>query len=168
MIEYVIGDATEPQGDGNKIIAHCCNDIGAWGAGFVMALSRKWKEPENKYRAWSNGRLGSNQVDDIEVPAPYRLGQMILVPVEEDIQVANMIAQEGVGWKDGIPPIRYDALEVCLATLAFLHARRLNASVHMPRIGCGLAGGTWDKVELLIEKHLPDIRVVVYDLETVK
>jgi len=22
-----------------------------------------------------------------------------------------------------------------------------NAKVHMPRIGCGLAGGTWDKIE---------------------
>ena len=39
------------------------------------------------------------------------------------------------------------------------------ASVHMPRIGCGLAGGTWDRIEPLIQTHLADrgIAVTVYD-----
>ena len=34
------------------------------------------------------------------------------------------------------------------------HARRLRASVHMPRIGCGLAGGTWDKIEPIVIRTL--------------
>ena len=36
----------------------------------------------------------------------------------------------------------------------------------MPRIGCGLAGGTWDKIEPLIQSNLSDkeIAVTVYDL----
>jgi hypothetical protein len=44
-------------------------------------------------------------------------------------------------------------------------ARELNASVHMPRIGCGLAGGKWEKIEPIIQKHLCDggIDVTVYD-----
>jgi hypothetical protein len=35
----------------------------------------------------------------------------------------------------------------------------------MPRIGCGLAGGTWDKIEPLIEENLSmnQILVRVYD-----
>jgi len=36
MITYLVGDATQPQGEGVKVIAHICNDIGAWGAGFVI------------------------------------------------------------------------------------------------------------------------------------
>lgn len=40
-IHYVTGDATEPIGEGEKIIAHICNDQGGWGAGFVLALSKK-------------------------------------------------------------------------------------------------------------------------------
>lgn len=28
MINYVIGDATAPQGEGPKFIVHCCNNIG--------------------------------------------------------------------------------------------------------------------------------------------
>jgi hypothetical protein len=43
---------------------------------------------------------------------------------------------------------------------------RPQASVHMPRIGCGLAGGEWPKVEMLVKYFLTDrgISVTVYDL----
>jgi O-acetyl-ADP-ribose deacetylase (regulator of RNase III) len=51
-ISYIKGDATNPAGQGNKIIVHICNDIGGWGKGFVMAISKRWKEPERKYREW--------------------------------------------------------------------------------------------------------------------
>lgn len=52
LLNYVKGDATSPQGDGTKAIVHVCNNIGAWGAGFVMAISRRWPEPEAAYREW--------------------------------------------------------------------------------------------------------------------
>lgn len=41
------------------------------------------------------------------------------------------------------------------------------ATVHMPRIGCGLAGGTWDKIEPLINESLVknEIETYVYDLK---
>ena len=40
-----------------------------------------------------------------------------------------------------------------------------NASVHMPRIGCGLAGGKWEMIEPIILQRLSnnDVEVVVYD-----
>jgi O-acetyl-ADP-ribose deacetylase (regulator of RNase III) len=162
MIEYLVGDATEPVGEGNKIIAHICNDIGAWGAGFVVPLGKKYPLVKSSYLAWAVK----------EELIPFRLGRMKLVPVAwtafvSHVFVANMIAQEGCGWNNGVPPIRYNALEDCLAELV-LHARSLNASVHMPRIGCGLGGGTWSEVELLINKHLPNIDVKVYDLPSSK
>ena len=48
-----------------------------------------------------------------------------------------------------------------------MKAHELGASVHMPRIGCGLADGEWSKVEPLIEEHLCEagIAVTVYDFE---
>ncbi|MQY33582.1 hypothetical protein SRB17_15430 [Streptomyces sp. RB17] len=41
----------------------------------------------------------------------------------------------------------------------------LGASVHMPRIGCGLAGGTWSRKEPFITERLVKrgIEVTVYD-----
>lgn len=40
-----------------------------------------------------------------------------------------------------------------------------DATVHMPRIGCGIAGGTWDKTGLLIKSALAkkNIKVTIYD-----
>jgi hypothetical protein len=45
-------------------------------------------------------------------------------------------------------------------------SRELGATVHMPRIGCGLAGGTWDRIEPLIQNRLiaAGVHVTPYDL----
>ncbi|MCK5806352.1 MAG: ribonuclease Z [Lentisphaeria bacterium] len=61
--------------------------------------------------------------------------------------------------------MRYDAIEEGLAEVA-AHAERVGASVHMPRIACGLAGGEWDRVEELIQGQLlaRGVSVTVYDL----
>lgn len=154
-VKYTVGDATAPEGDGLKIIAHVCNDIGAWGAGFVLALSRRWKKPEESYRQMSD--------------EDRTLGNVRLIGVEDDIIVANMIAQKGIGpAKDGTPPIRYHALRMALKglnevaiELGMNQHRRV--SLHMPRIGCGLAGGDWSEVEQII-RECTTIPVVVYDL----
>jgi O-acetyl-ADP-ribose deacetylase (regulator of RNase III) len=47
------------------------------------------------------------------------------------------------------------------------NALELGASVHMPRIGCGLAGGQWAKIEPLITENLllSNIAVTVYDFD---
>jgi O-acetyl-ADP-ribose deacetylase (regulator of RNase III) len=149
-IKYLKGDATRPQGDGNKIICHICNDIGAWGAGFVLALSKRWSEPEEAYREMSKEEL--------------MLGKVMLVPVEDNISVANMIAQRGVGISpNGEPPIRYGALRACLAAVNNV-AYRTGASLHMPRIGAGLAGGDWNTIEQIIE-DCASVDVYVYDLK---
>ena len=157
-IRYLIGDATAPTVTGPKYIAHVCNDIGGWGRGFVLALSHRWKGPERAYRQWSK-----------EGAPTFGLGQVQFVPVTADITVANMVAQHGVrvtsqGGTRQIP-LRYDALRQCLDALG-VEAQRCGASVHMPRIGCGLAGGTWDRVEPLLIETLAarDIPVFVYDL----
>ena len=75
-----------------------------------------------------------------------------------------MVGQRGIRRTKEGPPIRYDALASCLETLAD-HAAQLDASVHMPRIGAGLAGGKWERIEDLVEQHLAcRVRVIVYDL----
>ena len=151
-ITYLRGDATDPQASGIQIIAHICNDVGGWGKGFVLALSRRWSEPEQCYRAWFRSK------------DRFELGEVQFVPVGESLEVANMIAQRDIVPGSEGPPIRYDALEKCLEKVAG-HAAANSASVHMPRIGCGLAGGTWDKVEPIILKTLvaSGVAVFVYD-----
>lgn len=148
VIQYITGDATEPIGDDPKIIAHVCNDVGAWGAGFVRAVSARWSEPERHYRALKN----------------YQLGEVQYILVTTNITVANMIAQHNVG--TGAIRIRYGALRECLQNVASYITPGSMYSIHMPRIGCGLAGGSWEEVERIINRTLIiyNIPVFVYDL----
>ena len=147
-IRYVVGDATAPRGPGPKILAHLCNDRGGWGKGFVLAVSRRWPEPEQVYRH----RLGG-----------YELGAVQFVEVTPTLTVANMIAQHGYRATQAGPPIRYAALRECLLTVgnrAWAH----HASVHLPRIGTGLAGGSWTEVEPILTSTLQGLDVFVYEL----
>jgi len=153
-IAYLKGDATSPQASGSKIIVHICNDLGGWGKGFVLAISRRWPDPESAYRAWHRDRAKND----------FALGAVQFVQVKPDIWVANTIAQRGMKTGSNGPPIRYEAVAACLAKVAS-KAEELRASVHMPRIGCGLAGGKWERIEPLILNELAakGIAVYVYD-----
>jgi hypothetical protein len=149
----VKGDATAPIGEGKKILIHCCNDIGAWGAGFVVALSRRWKDPEREYRKWYRSKKG------------FKLGKVQFVKVEDDIVVGNMIGQRDIRTKNKTAPIRYGAIRKCLEKVAEA-ALSNNASVHAPKSGSALAGGSWDKIEDLINKCLIEkgVKVTIYSL----
>ncbi|KOT97808.1 Appr-1-p processing protein [Streptomyces sp. NRRL F-4711] len=153
-IRYVRGDATTPMAKGVKVIAHVCNDLGGWGKGFVLAVSRRWPEPEAAYRAWHRDRAAND----------FALGAVQFVQVEPYVWVANMIGQHGMRRGSKGVPLRYEALGTALGRLAG-GAADLDASVHMPRMGCGLAGGTWSRVEPLITERLTGrgIPVTVYD-----
>lgn len=153
-IEYVRGDATLPRGKGRRVIAHVCNDRGGWGKGFVLALSRRWPQPEAAYRAWYRARASND----------FALGAVQLVQVESYLWVANMVGQHGTRTGSQGPPVRYDAIDTALAALAE-QILALKASAHLPRIGCGLAGGRWERMEPLIQRNLTErgIPVTVYD-----
>jgi O-acetyl-ADP-ribose deacetylase (regulator of RNase III) len=155
-VTYIKGDATCPQAKGKKLICHICNDLGGWGKGFVLAISRRWKEPEEQYRGWYAARKSND----------FGLGAVQFVQVDRYIWVANMVAQRGMKRGSSGPPIRYEALAECLQKLAG-KATELQASIHMPRIGCGLAGGDWSRVEPLIDENLCEqgLSVTVYDFD---
>jgi O-acetyl-ADP-ribose deacetylase (regulator of RNase III) len=154
-LHYVIGDATAPQGNGPRVIVHVCNDVGKWGKGFVLALSRRWPEAERRYRAWYEG----------EESISFALGAVQFVTVGERLWVANLIGQHDVRSRGGVPPVRYEAIRDGLrAVAAFAHEQ--GTSVHMPRIGAGLAGGSWEVISAMVEEELADqgVEVTVYDL----
>lgn len=150
-IHYLTGDATLPNVPGPKILVHVCNDIGKWGKGFVLAISRRWPEPEATFkRCFKAGECSA-------------LGDVQFVQVAGDLTVANLIGQHKIATPKtpGYVPVRYPAIEQGLATVAE-RAVLQGASVHMPRIGCGLAGGKWEMIEPLLQKTLLAQRVAVY------
>lgn len=168
MINYVIGDATDPQGEGSKIIAHVCNDVGGWGKGFVVPLGRRHPAAEKAYRLWASGNYWELY--------PFERGQVQCITVAcgnllapEYIFVANMVAQEGYRKRYDDAPVRYldyFSLGLCLEKVADF-ALKHEASVHAPRFGTGLAGGSWAVIEPMIKQYLCDrgVDVTIYDLK---
>ncbi len=160
-LKYIKGDATDPvMYDYGKIfIPHICNDVGAWGAGFVLALSKKWEEPERRYKYWMEAAtanlcvLGCAQYCKVAETGRYK-----------NTHVINMIAQNGVRSKQNPKPIKYMALMKAMGKVAD-YVNAAGGSIHCPKFGSGLAGGDWNFIEALIQEIWVDagINVTVYE-----
>lgn len=182
-IQYTKGDATNPRKEGDaeslKIICHICNNQGGWGSGFVVALSKRFGKgkdsPEAKYRKWY--KTGGYDHDDaVEgwMTVPFQLGRMQIVPVDVKQLVCNMIAQNEMGglYEEGVrlacPNVNYSSLYECFLRLKVRIENHYgdNVELHMPRIGCGLGGGTWNNIETILNKVFSDteVSIFVYDM----
>jgi len=151
-IHYLVGDATKPRGEGQKIIAHIVNDKSKkWGAGFGYAVTDKWPKVAKDFSRWATKEN-------------LNLGNYHFYDISEDLHIFHMVAQHGYG-PSASPRIRYRALSSCLDSLSKI-ALKLSATVHMPRIGTGFAGGNWSVVSELIDEMVikRGVAVTVYDL----
>jgi O-acetyl-ADP-ribose deacetylase (regulator of RNase III) len=145
LIEYRDGDATDPPGPGPVAIIHVTNDVGAWGSGFVLALTRRWVEPELAYRR-------ASVYDDLDLGT----NQLVHLPCDHPRFVVNMCAQKGVRHNPTQQrAISYDALDLCLSDL-YQRIVPLNGivAVHAPLIGAGLGGGSWPVIESILAQHV--------------
>jgi hypothetical protein len=153
-ITYLQGDATIPHARGFRIVAQLVNDSAfTWGAGFSYVVRKKWPVAQRSFREWAEADRRS-----------LKLGSVHFVNVGDGIGVASMIAQHGYG-PSPKPRIRYIALATCLDSLAEL-AINHDATVHMPKIGAGQAGGSWSLIREVIAEKLGSrgIKVFVYEL----
>lgn len=162
MITYKTGSLLDQQG----ILAHVVNDSNRMGAGVALALSKKWPRVKQWYHHWFKTSplfipLSLNDcVADYDNPA--KLGRIQLVQVDQNVIVCNMIGQSDPGGFMQLPPIRYQSLEECLMRLKIV-SKQLQMPVHIPRIGCSLAGGSWAVVEEIINRVGLD--VTVWDID---
>jgi Zn-dependent peptidase ImmA (M78 family) len=151
----VRGDATKPSGKGYpKIVAFVVNDATPnWGAGFALAVRKKWPQVQDEFVEW--GEKGGRRL---------RLGDVHVSAEFDGLYFAKLICQHGYGISKR-PRLRYGSLEDSLKKLASI-AKERGASVHMPMIGSGEAGGNWSIILGLIEQHLSreGIDVTVYQL----
>ncbi|WP_421783406.1 ImmA/IrrE family metallo-endopeptidase [Kiloniella litopenaei] len=153
-IRFIHGNALEPRGDGLKIVCQMVNDKALrWGGGIARLSATKFPKAQKEFTR------------DIQlIPSNERLGCIHFSSEQDDIIIASLVAQAGFG-RSSFPRIRYGALKTCLDQLV-QKAKVLSASVHMPRIGAGSAGGEWNVIEELIEDSLVNaaVNVTIYDL----
>jgi O-acetyl-ADP-ribose deacetylase (regulator of RNase III) len=153
-ITFLQGNVLEPRGSGRKLIVHIVSDATPnWGGGGIaVALKRKWPSAQSEFRKWFSERHR------------LKLGEVHFDEVDPGVEVASMICQRGYGPSD-TPRLRYAALETALQSVA-AWAQSRSATIHMPRIGCGQAGGSWMLVQELVSATLlaAGLSVTVYDL----
>lgn len=160
-VKYIKGDLFEGIKQHKKVcIPHIVNDIGAWGAGFVVALSKHFPQPEREYHKWYEMcNLGT----DGELP----LGdyQDVYCDGSANVVVMNMVAQKGVGCYVGKrPPIRYWALCEAMLGVAYWMEDNPGYTICCCKFGSGLSGGNWDFIETLILEIWADFNVEIYYL----
>ena len=176
-LREVVGDATAPQITQENeiaIIPHVANNLKGWGAGFVLALSKKDTTPETCYK---------NMFKDYVIPRDKKemLGQVSFSSFCQDLKwqeidnfrhfqtmdavfpskmiVANMIAQDGVrGNSDFERPLRYTALIECMQkvgnwiTNEQMHYPNKKFTIHTCKFGSDLAGGDFNFITELINE----------------
>jgi len=151
-IEQVYGTITEPRGEGRRIIAHIVNHRSStFGAGVALSIATRWPSVQEDFRKWATTDRDG-----------FKLGNIRESFINNELSVVSMVAQHGYG-DSRKPRIRYSALSQCLFKLALI-AKNNDASVHMPKIGTGFAGGSWDIIEELVRETLvgQGVSVLVY------
>jgi len=153
-IKFIHGDVFVPRGSGKKIICQLTNDQAkTWGGGVAKISAQKYPQAQKDYSEWFLG-----------VPKAKPLGTTKFQEVDNQITLASIIAQQGYGSSE-TARIRYAALEEGLEAVAS-QALAIPASVHMPRIGTGQAGGNWNTIEEIIRSTLiaNNVETTVYDI----
>lgn len=121
------------------IIAHQVNLKGVMGAGLALQIRRKYPQVYDSYRRHFRS---------------MELGSVQMVGIDDELTICNIAAQLGYG--TSVNQTNYQALRVGLIKLKE-YADRYHRQVYLPYgIGCGLAGGDWDIVSVLIAECVPD------------
>lgn len=169
QLNYQVGDATRPETNFKpNVIVHCCNNIGGWGSGFVVALNKTFGEegassPMARYlKTYEENGLELGDIEIVRTNEPY-------------IYVCNLIGQQFTGGETiagvFVPPIRYEAIRRGLLKLKSVCISRFEIKgeypdISSPRFGAALAGGEWNKIEEIIHEVFDDLDIkwTVYDL----
>lgn len=145
MIIYVKGDLFDTDAD---IIAHGCNCVGGYGSGVAKTMGEQYPKARKAYYEKFNGE-------------GWTLGDVQFVYCPGKI-IANSATQHAY-LPRGRCHADYPAIEKAMKLVKDF-AKQNNMSVAIPKIGAGLAGGDWNKIEGILKKIFTDHDITVYVL----
>lgn len=125
--------------------------MGVFGSGFVIGLKNKYPNVEEMYKKWYD---------------TYCLGEVQYVRACDNVIVANMFAQDGIGgmskghYNKVVKPIKYKSLVYCMDDLKLVCP---DYEIVAPKFGSLRSGGTWSFIEELIEEIWGDFNVTIYE-----
>lgn len=149
MIEYRKGDLLNIK---RGIIVHGCNAQGVMGSGVAKAVKEMYPGAFTQY---------SNDV----MTNWAGLGDIsVYTAVPGELIIVSAITQEFYGREPNTRYVSYDAIELCFARV-FVLAEYIGVSVHIPKIGAGLAQGNWNIISTIIESLQGDVTVKCWELQ---
>lgn len=144
-LEIIRGDLLSS--DANAI-CHQVNCRNAMGAGIAAAISEKWPIVKERYK-----KAFENLKDWHSL-----LGKIQTVKIGQNRYVVNIFGQDDYG-HDGV----YTDYSALNRAFKQLNKRFAGQTVAFPYgFGCGLGGGEWTDVEMLMVKLLPNCDVQIY------
>ena len=152
-MKFVKGDVTQPGSRNVDLVVHCVNGAYKMGSGVALALMERWPVVRKIYMAQDSLELGS----------------VHFVNVQKETWVANLVGQPDVRSTALPVPLDYSALRAGMDEVARWSTKvedlGWTVSLHLPRIGCGLAGGDWNTVALILNDKLKNFPVTIYDFD---
>ena len=133
-------------------IVHGVNCRGGFGSGLAGQIAEEYPDVRKAYLKVHNNE-------------GHVLGSVTGFYVLENGIIYNEATQDNFGY-DGEKYVSYDAIESCLKELK-KKQEWTGRSLGIPRIGCGLAGGSWNVVKAIIEDVFKDseVKVTVYEYQ---
>lgn len=144
MIKYIDGDLIK-EAELFDVIAHCCNCFCTFGAGIAPQIKAKFPEA---YEVDCTTERGDED----------KLGTITFTENTQPI-VVNLYGQyDYTGRRHGEMDLDYDALRSALRAMKEEFSGLLFG---LPKIGSGLAGGSWEIIEAIIAEELEGERVII-------
>lgn len=166
MINYVDGDLIKLAKEGKfDVIVHGCNCLSTMGAGIAPQMAEAFGCDRFEMETWGPGieKLGCIdwQTFVLGENAIWSLEDADNKKEEPELSVVNAYTQYKYGrnHKDGaIAPFDYEAFTICMRKMNKIFEGK---HIGMPKIGAGLAGGSWQRIERIIDAELYSCEVTV-------
>jgi len=151
-MRYIKGDLVKlAQQDYFDVIVHGCNCFCTMGAGVAKTIKQVFPEA---YKADCQTRKG-----DRSKLGTYTSAECI-TKSGSNITVINAYTQFRYG-RDK-QHVNYKAVEKALRTV---NMNNQHFRIGLPKIGCGLAGGDWTRVESIIDDVMNDCDVTIVEYQ---
>ena len=156
MVKEIKGNLLEQ----NKgILCHQTNYEGVMGGGIALAIWNKLLTDQNR----------KNYTDFCRKHGKTALGYAQFLFLKEDLIVANCYSQNGFDESDADGNItNYGAMRKCFVNVLDFALEHKLPLIFIPYgMGCGIAGGNWDKVRSIIEDVFSesDVTATIVQLE---
>ena len=131
------------------VILHGCNCLHTMGAGIAKYLS-------TVYPQVYDADVSQSKKND-----KSKLGSFTTAIITPKFHILNCYTQYDYMRRNSTaPPVDYDAIRSCCKKVA---ERYRGWEIRTPKIGCGLAGGSWGIVQDIFIDELKGLAVTVYE-----